>query len=131
MIWIIFWNIGRIYINIFLLNMKNMKSNGTLYFSGFFPIIFSWWKIDSFPFIFIYKRFNCCYFSRIFSTWINWEQQVIESIYYVFYWWDLSLFFGFLSNQENLYMIPHDSDLFYDIYSTLNEHNSLTTIHWS
>ena len=29
----------------------------------------------------------------------------------------------FLSNQENLYMIHHYSDLFYDISSTINEHN--------
>ena len=31
--------------------------------------------------------------------------------------------FLFLSNQGNLYMIQHDSDIFYDIYNTINEHN--------
>ena len=31
--------------------------------------------------------------------------------------------FMFLSNQENLYMIHHDFDLFYDIHNTINEHN--------
>ena len=28
-----------------------------------------------------------------------------------------------LSNQENWYMIHYNSDLFYDIYNTINEHN--------
>ena len=32
-------------------------------------------------------------------------------------------FFCFLSNHENLYVIHHDSDLFYDIYSTINEYD--------
>ena len=32
-------------------------------------------------------------------------------------------FFVFLSNQENLYMIHHDWDLYYDIYNTINEYN--------
>ena len=31
----------------------------------------------------------------------------------------------FLSNQGNLYMIHHDSDVFYDIYNTINEHNRI------
>ena len=31
--------------------------------------------------------------------------------------------FLFLTNQENIYMIHHDSDLFYDIYNRINEHN--------
>ena len=35
--------------------------------------------------------------------------------------------FCFLSNQEILYIIHHDSDLFYDIYNTLNEHNQRQT----
>ena len=29
----------------------------------------------------------------------------------------------FLSNQENLYMIHDNLDLFYDIYNTITEHN--------
>ena len=32
-----------------------------------------------------------------------------------------------ISNQENLYMIHHDSDLFYGIYNTINKHT--TTFH--
>ena len=37
------------------------------YFSQFFPIIFFWRKLYSFPFIFICKRFNFCYSLRTFS----------------------------------------------------------------
>ena len=33
------------------------------------------------------------------------------------------MFFCFLSNQENLYLIHRNSDLFYGIYNTVNEHN--------
>ena len=33
------------------------------------------------------------------------------------------LLFGFLSSQENLYMIHHNSDLFNDICNTINEYN--------
>ena len=36
---------------------------------------------------------------------------------------EFTVAFCFLSNQKNLYMIHHDSDLFYDIYNTINEHN--------
>ena len=48
--------------------------------------------------------------------------QHIESSYYLFYWLDLLLLFCFLSNQENLFMIHHDLDLFWDIYNIINEH---------
>ena len=46
--------------------------------------------------------------------------QHIESIYHLFI--DRVFCYLFLSNQENLYMINHDSDLFYDIYNAINEH---------
>ena len=36
------------------------------------------------------------------------------------------LFFSFFSDQ-NLYMIHHDMDLFYDIYNTINEYNRRQT----
>ena len=49
--------------------------------------------------------------------------QRIENICYLFYWYDLLLLFCFLSNQENLYMISHNLDLFYDIYNTITGHN--------
>ena len=37
------------------------------------------------------------------------------------------MLFCFLSNQENLRMIHHNSNLFYDIYNTINEHNQRQT----
>ena len=37
------------------------------------------------------------------------------------------LFFCFLSNQENLHIMHHDSDLFYDTYNIINEHNQSQT----
>ena len=45
--------------------------------------------------------------------------QHVASIYFLF----LILLFRFSSSQENLCMIRHDSDLGYDIYNTINEHN--------
>ena len=49
----------------------------------------------------------------------------IENIFYLCYCWDLLLFICFLSSQENLYMIEHDSNFitFYDIYNTVNKLN--------
>ena len=35
--------------------------------------------------------------------------------------------FCYLSNQENLYMIHHYLDFFYDIYNTINGHNQRQT----
>ena len=49
--------------------------------------------------------------------------QRIESIYDLFYLWELLFLFCFLLNQESLYMIHHDSNLFYDICNTINEQN--------
>ena len=51
--------------------------------------------------------------------------QHIESIYHLFI--DRVFDTFFLSNQENLYMINHDSDLFYDIYNAINEDNRRQT----
>ena len=48
--------------------------------------------------------------------------QRFENIYYIFLTGFIIVFF-FLFNQENLYIIHHDTDLFYDIYNTLNQQN--------
>ena len=40
-------------------------------------------------------------------------------------------FFCFLSNQDNLYMNHKNSDLFYDIYNTINAHNWRQTYYFS
>ena len=39
--------------------------------------------------------------------------------------------FCLLSSQENLYMIHPDSDLFYEIHDTKNEHNQRLTYYFS
>ena len=44
-----------------------------------------------------------------------------ESIYYHCYLLDLLLLFCFLSNLENLYLIKHDYDVFYDTYNAIDE----------
>ena len=44
-----------------------------------------------------------------------------------FYWWDLLLLLCFLLNQENLYLIHHNLNLFCDVCNTINEHNSRQT----
>ena len=117
-----FWNIIRIYFSIF--NIQNTESNSYSIFLNFFPIIFFWCKIYSLPCIFIYETFIFLACFPI-SSWF--ETTVLKNICHLFYWWDLLLLFPFLSNQENIYMIHHDSDLFYDIYSTINKHNQRQT----
>ena len=55
-----------------------------------------------------------------------------ESIYYLFYWYNLLLHFCFLSNQDNLYMIHCNLGLLYDIYNTIMNtvKDKLATFHW-
>ena len=53
--------------------------------------------------------------------------QPIGNICYRFYWWSLLLLFWFSSTQENLYIIHHGLDLFYEIYNTVTEHNQRQT----
>ena len=38
-----------------------------------------------------------------------------------------AIYFWFLSSQKNLYMIHHNSDLFYDMSNTITEHNQRQT----
>ena len=38
----------------FLFSIENIKSNCSIVFLNFFPIIFFWWKISSFSVIFVY-----------------------------------------------------------------------------
>ena len=57
------------------------------------------------------------------SSWFTRLLQIMKSIYFLFYWWDLLLLFCFLYNRENLYMMHRNWDLFNDIYNTVTEHN--------
>ena len=54
-------------------------------------------------------------FFLIYSVLKTFVVFTIEGIYCCF----------FLSKQKNLYMIHHDSDLFYDIYYTINKFNQI------
>ena len=105
--------------------MQNVKSNYYIIFLKFFPIIFFWWKIYSLPFIFIYKMFNLCYSVRFFLFLHDLKRllQHIEKMCFSFIDGIYFCFFCFLFNQENLHMIHHNSNLFYDIYNTITEHN--------
>ena len=109
--------------------MQNIKSNYYIIFLKIFPIIFFWWKIYSFPFIFIYKMFNSCYSVRIFLFLYDLKRllQHIEKMCFSFIDGIYCCFFCFLFNQENLRMIHHNSNLFYDIYNTITEHNQRQT----
>ena len=116
-----FWNISRIYF--FFFSIQNAKSNCNIIFLKIFAVIFLWWEIYSFPIVFIYKRFNFCFFFAdlfLFLHDLTRLLQHIESSCCIFYWWDSLLL---LSNQENLYMTLHKPNLFYDIYDTITEHN--------
>ena len=125
-----FLHISRIYVLFF--SIQNIKINCWIIFLKFFLIIFFWQKIYSFPFIFIYKLYLLILF-KVSTFVILFESFLMSSSFNTFvtaYWKHLSfllLLFCFLSNQENLYMIHHDSDLFYDVYNTKNEHNKRQT----
>ena len=86
-------------------NMQRIESNCWIIFLKLYSVAFSWWAIYSFTAIFILKRFNFWYSLHIC------------------HWQNLSLHSCFSSNQENLYIIHHTSDLFHDISITINEHN--------
>ena len=120
-IWIIFRNIRRT--DFFLQNIQNMqniKTNSHIIFLKFFLIIFFWWIINSLPVIFIYKTFNFCG-SYLISSWFSAIVPAYWKHLLSFSSMRLTVAFLFLSNQGNLYMIHHDSDLFYDIYNNINE----------
>ena len=69
-VWVMFWNISRIYF--FFFSIQNIKSNCYIIFLKFFPIIFFWWKIYSFPVTFIYDLiFVILFGSFLISSWFN------------------------------------------------------------
>ena len=106
-----------------------MKSNVTLFFSSFFQSSFPDGKLTPSHLYLFIKDLIVVIFPGFFLHELTESNRLLKAFIMLFILlWNLLLLFGFLSNQENLYMIPHDSDLFYGIYSTLNEHNSLTTI---
>ena len=119
-----FWNISRIYL--FFFSIKNIKSDCyIIFFQNFSNHLF---LIDSLflpSYIFLMKVLIFLILSACFPYFHSLIRllQRIEKTFVIFYWWDLLLLFCFLSNQENVYMIHHTLDLFYDNYNTITQHN--------
>ena len=121
-IWVMLWNISRI---------QNIKSSYYIIFLKFFPIFFFWYKIYYFSVISIelyYGLIFAAYFRSFFTS--SWFNAPVTACWKHILWFLLMGFivaFCFLFNQENLYMIHQDSNLFYDICNTINEHNRRQT----
>ena len=120
-----FWNVSRVYFS--FLAYKTLWAIVTLFFSNFFQSSFCDGKFIPSQLYSFVKGLILLFFADLFLFLRNLTQllQRIGSTYYLFYWQDLLLLFNFLSNQENWYMIHHDSDLFCDIYNTTAEHNRI------
>ena len=91
-------------------------------FSNHLFVVENWFLLS---YIYLYK-FNFCYSFSMFPCLFMiyrycssiMKASIISSIDMI-----SCCCFCFLSNQENLYMIHHNSDLFYSISNTTNEYN--------
>ena len=112
---------------------KTLRAIITLFFSNFFQSSFSDGKfipsqfysfIKGLNFVILCGSFVIC--SKFKTTTTAYSKQLLSFLLMGFI-----VVFLILFNQENLYMIHHNSDLFYDIYNTINEHNrnKLTRFH--
>ena len=115
--------IGRIYV--FFFSIQNIKSNCSITFLKIFPIIFFWWKITPSQLYLLIKGliFVILCGSFFISSWFNVTATAYWKHLLSFLLMGFIVFICFLSNQENLYIIHHDLDLFYDIYNTITRHN--------
>ena len=106
---------------------KILRATVKLFFSNSFQSFFSDGKFLSFQLYLFIKGLVFVILCRSFLFLYNLTRllQRIESIYYLF------CAFLFLPNQENLYMIQHNLDLFSDIYNTITNiiEDKLTTSH--
>ena len=96
-----------------------------LLFSSFSNHLFSGGKFIPFHLYLYIRDLICVILSRFLLLFLCNLMPIlhhVESIYYLFYRWDLLLLFCFLSNQHNRYMVL-DLDLFYEICNTITEHN--------
>ena len=123
MIWVIFWNISRIYF--FFFRIQIIKSNCYIIFLKFSQSSFLGVKcIPSQLYLFIKDLifvFLCGSFiisSQFYATFTAYWKHLLSFLLIGFI-----VAFLFLSSQENLDMIHLDKDLFYDIYNTITEHN--------
>ena len=130
-----FWNINKIYF--FFFSIQNIESNCEIIALSFFNHLFSVGKFIPFQLYLFIKGLisvillffaNMLFYSLI-SSWFN---ATVTS-----YWKHLSfllitfVFFCFLYNQENLYMIHHDSRFILWYYNTINENNRRQTHYFS
>ena len=112
----------------------------------FFPIIFFWLKLYSFPIMLIYKTFNFCYFFRTFSyffmSYCNYY-SILRALVIIFIGRTYLCFCVFYPIRSiciwsrtiriiyrycyvhSLYYKCHKIN--YDIYNTMNEHNKKQT----
>ena len=104
---------------------KTLRAIVILFFSNFFQSSFSDGNLISSELYLFIKGLIFIVLSGFFLFLHDLTRllQHIESIYYLFYRRDLLLLFCILANQENLYMIHNNLVLFYNIYSTISEHN--------
>ena len=114
----------------FLSNIQNIESNCHIIFDKVFPIIFFWWKVYSSQ-LYLFIHFLFFFVDHfLFLHYLTQLLHRIENICCLFFVDGIyCCFFCFLSNQENLHMIYHDSDVFYDIIMNIIE-DKLTTFCW-
>ena len=117
-----FWSIGRIYFLFF--SIQNTESNCSIIFLRHFSIIFSWWKIYSFPVRLIYKRFNSCCSFRLFFYFFMIQHDYYSTLkaFIIFFIDRVSFCFFVFYPVSRICMIHHNSYLFYDFNNTTNEH---------
>ena len=118
-------------LNFLFLACKTLRAVVRLFFSNFIQSFFSNGKfISSQLYLFIKGVMFVVYWGSFFiSSYFNTTARAYWKHFLSFLLKGFIVFL--LSSQENLYMIHHDSDLFYNIYNTTNEHNwTQTTFDW-
>ena len=111
--WVIFWKVGRIFIP---WTGNTLRAFFGLFFSNGFQSSFPVEQFILFQFYLLKKRLIFDILCKFFL--LSWNNATIAE--YWIYLTSSLIGFIFLSNQENLNMIHHAPDLFYDICSTTN-----------
>ena len=118
---VMFWNISRVSFSFSA--YKTLRGIVTLFFWFFFQSCFSGGK---------FIPLQLCLFIKSVTFTNLCESFFISSWFYVIVTECSKHLLSFLlmefvvaleSGEENLYMIHHDSQLFYDTYNTIPEHN--------
>ena len=111
------------------LGYKSLRATATLFFSNFWSDIFFFRKCIPFQLYLCIKGLIFVVFWGYFfiSSYLMRLLQCTENICCLSYEWKILSIFCFSSNHENQYMIHQDSDLFYDIDNSINEHSQRQT----